>query len=51
MGQVWAVTGPVGWPRMAMSRWALGIEPGAWVVREGFSVNFLGVDKLAQDVW
>ncbi|KAF2579826.1 hypothetical protein F2Q68_00004121 [Brassica cretica] len=51
VGQVWAVTGPVGWPRMAMSRWALGIEPGAWVIREGFSVTFLGVDKQAQDVW
>ncbi|KAF2611298.1 hypothetical protein F2Q70_00011004 [Brassica cretica] len=51
VGQVWALTGPVGWPRMAMSRWALGIEPGVWVIHEGFSVTFLGVDKQAQDVW
>ncbi|KAG5399959.1 hypothetical protein IGI04_014566 [Brassica rapa subsp. trilocularis] len=51
VGQVWAVTGPVGWPRMAMSRWALWIEPGAWVIRGGFSVTCLRVDKKVQDVW
>ncbi|KAF3500654.1 hypothetical protein F2Q69_00042205 [Brassica cretica] len=43
--------GHVGHPCVTMGWWVLGIEPGAWVILEGFSVICLGVDKQAQDVW
>ncbi|KAF2570484.1 hypothetical protein F2Q70_00002797 [Brassica cretica] len=53
--QVWAGSGQwpghVGDPCVTMGWWVLGIEPGAWVILEGFSVTCLGVDKQAQDVW
>ncbi|KAF3531967.1 hypothetical protein DY000_02037112 [Brassica cretica] len=51
VAQVWAVTEPVGWPKMAMDRWALLVRPWAWAICVGFSLTCLGVDKQAQDVW
>ncbi|KAF3501237.1 hypothetical protein F2Q69_00043968 [Brassica cretica] len=51
VGQVWTVTEPVGWPRMAMDRWALLVRPWAWAIHVGFSLTCLGVDEQAQDVW
>ncbi|KAF3561681.1 hypothetical protein DY000_02014420 [Brassica cretica] len=43
--------GHVGYLCVTMGLWALGIEPGAWVFLEGFSVTCLGVDEQAQDGW
>ncbi|KAF3568082.1 hypothetical protein DY000_02017617 [Brassica cretica] len=51
VGQVWTVTEPVGWPRMAMDRWALLVRPWAWAIHVGFSLTCLGVDEQAQDIW
>ncbi|KAF2535692.1 hypothetical protein F2Q68_00021960 [Brassica cretica] len=51
VGQVWTVTVPVGWPRMAMDRWALLVRPWAWAIHVGFILTCLEVDEQAQDVW